>query len=70
MLPLTMRLVWTLPPIYTAIDVFEVTYTVVRMDAAPYNAVGVDVAFLLCCDWCVCGPLFCCRGGCCHFYCC
>ena len=32
----------------------------VRVDAAPYNAVSVGVAFPLYCGWCMCCPLCCC----------
>ena len=40
MLPVIMRLVWTLPSLYT----------VVSVGAAPYNAVGADVAFPFYCS--------------------
>ena len=45
MLPLIVRLVWTLPILYITFDVCAVPHAAVRVDAARFTAVGVDAAF-------------------------
>ena len=42
-----MRLVWALACFYNAIGVCAALYITARVDAAPYNAVGMDVALPL-----------------------
>ena len=43
MLPLIMRLVWTLPCLYNAVGVCAVLCTPARVDAAPFSVVGIVV---------------------------
>ena len=49
MLPSLLQLVWPLPFIPR-----------IGVDAAPYTAVGMDVAYPLYSAWCMCCPFYCC----------